>query len=615
MPLQEPMEAPVCLIGNDDSAQLAIMPDALEILTHIDQPVVVVAIVGFYRTGKSYLMNQLAGKKKGFSLGATIQSHTKGIWMWCLPHPTKPGHTLVLLDTEGLGDAEKGDSNNDSSLFTLAVLLSSVMVYNSMGTINQQALEQLHFVTELSERIKVKAKDKENKEGEEDEDEEDDTSEEEFVRVFPAFVWVVRDFILQLNIDGKDVTESEYLEHMLKPKDGVGKRVLEYNLPRECLQSFFPTRNCFVFVRPVCGEEISKMESLPENALDPKFVEQTRKFCNYVFEKAEVKKVKGGHELNGRTFSILVDNYVTAIVNGGAPCIENAVLSMANSENQAAMQDAEEHYKTQMEKLVNFPIEVQELSDLHGKCEQEAIDIFMKRSFKDKDHNYQGMLKNKVQHNYEEMVAKNEKASLETCWSLLTDLSTTLEKNVTSGVYSRAGGHEAYIRDRDEVVEQFKNSPKKGVKAQLVLEKFLASKEGVAITILQADSNLTEAQKKVAEEEAKAALIEQERMAAEEKASQAEQLLKDQERSHKENVEKLEAKMREEAEKERRESQKALESRMKLQEDLIRQGLEEKARRLESEIENLKRVVQSQPPPRLGFFGTIGKGLSNLFGI
>ena len=51
----------------------------------------------------------------GFSLGSTVQSHTKGIWMWCVPHPKKPNRTLVLLDTEGLGDVEKV-RNEDSNL-------------------------------------------------------------------------------------------------------------------------------------------------------------------------------------------------------------------------------------------------------------------------------------------------------------------------------------------------------------------------------------------------------------------------------------------------------------------------------------------------------------------
>ena len=44
-------------------------------------------IAGKYRTGKSYLMNRLAGGNSGFGLGATIQSETKGIWMWAKPHP------------------------------------------------------------------------------------------------------------------------------------------------------------------------------------------------------------------------------------------------------------------------------------------------------------------------------------------------------------------------------------------------------------------------------------------------------------------------------------------------------------------------------------------------
>jgi len=43
----------------------------------------------------------------GFPLGSTVQSKTKGIWMWCVPHPSKSEHILVLLDTEGLGDVEK----------------------------------------------------------------------------------------------------------------------------------------------------------------------------------------------------------------------------------------------------------------------------------------------------------------------------------------------------------------------------------------------------------------------------------------------------------------------------------------------------------------------------
>ncbi|KAJ8281451.1 hypothetical protein GJAV_G00067860 [Gymnothorax javanicus] len=199
------MQKPVCLIENTSAGELQVSQEALDILSSIRQPVVVVSIVGLYRTGKSYLMNRLAGKNTGFSLGSTVQSETKGIWMWCVPHPRRNDETLVLLDTEGLGDVAKGDQAHDTWIFALAVLLSSTFVYNSMGTINNEAVMSLHYVTELTEHIKVKSK----------KETEDDTATK-FIRFFPTFVWAVRDFTLELIIDGQKVTADQYLENSLK---------------------------------------------------------------------------------------------------------------------------------------------------------------------------------------------------------------------------------------------------------------------------------------------------------------------------------------------------------------------------------------------------------------
>ncbi|ERE87702.1 guanylate-binding protein 6 [Cricetulus griseus] len=72
------MTAPICLVENHKE-QLSVNQKAIEILNEISQPVVVVAIVGLYRTGKSYLMNRLAGQNQGFPLGSTVQSETKSI--------------------------------------------------------------------------------------------------------------------------------------------------------------------------------------------------------------------------------------------------------------------------------------------------------------------------------------------------------------------------------------------------------------------------------------------------------------------------------------------------------------------------------------------------------
>lgn len=60
----ETMEAPICLVENKNK-HLSVNRRAIEILNSISQPVVVVGIVGMYRTGKSYLMNCLAGQNNG----------------------------------------------------------------------------------------------------------------------------------------------------------------------------------------------------------------------------------------------------------------------------------------------------------------------------------------------------------------------------------------------------------------------------------------------------------------------------------------------------------------------------------------------------------------------
>uniref|UniRef100_A0A8C6HP35 GB1/RHD3-type G domain-containing protein n=1 Tax=Mus spicilegus TaxID=10103 RepID=A0A8C6HP35_MUSSI len=211
--MTQPQMAPICLVENHNE-QLSVNQEAIEILDKISQPVVVVAIVGWSHTGKSYLMNCLAGQNhvSGFPLGSTVQSQTKGIWMWCVPHPTKPEHCPLP------SHIFQGDPKNDLWIFALSVLLSSTFVYNSMNTINHQALEQLHYVTELTELIRAKSSP--NPHG--------IKNSTEFVSFFPDFVWTVWDFMLELKLNGEDITSDDYLENALKLIPGLGTLVTTY---------------------------------------------------------------------------------------------------------------------------------------------------------------------------------------------------------------------------------------------------------------------------------------------------------------------------------------------------------------------------------------------------
>ncbi|KAG8446609.1 hypothetical protein GDO86_014165 [Hymenochirus boettgeri] len=392
---------------------------------------------------------------EGFPLGSTIQSKTKGIWMWCVPHPCKPGHTLVLLDTEGLGDVEKGDSKNDAWIFCLAVLLSSNFVINSIGTIDQQAMEQIHYVTELTKRIKIKSNPNEK---------EDESGE--FKRIFPTFTWCVRDFSLDLELDGKEVTEDEYLMNSLKLKQGVGNKINDYNLPRECILHYFHSHKCFVFERPASSKKLRNLEQLEEKELEEDFVEQTKKFCNYMFKHGNVKTLSGGLIVTGRMLGNLTTTYINTIQSGSVPCMENAVLALSMIENTGAVQDALAKYGADMnQQAQRFPTEtLEEFLHIHRECEKEAIKVFLGRSFNDEDQNYQKELKNLLDQRMKTFSEQNEKVSADLCQSLILELSANLENGISQGYYSKPGGHKMFLAEKLNVIESYNTRPKKGLK-------------------------------------------------------------------------------------------------------------------------------------------------------
>ena len=88
-------------------------------------------------------MNRFFNSNSGFELGATIESHTKGIWMWVKPHPLHPNAALVLLDIEGLWAVDQEDDKYDMKLFCLALLTSKVVIYNVQNVIDGSMLQEI----------------------------------------------------------------------------------------------------------------------------------------------------------------------------------------------------------------------------------------------------------------------------------------------------------------------------------------------------------------------------------------------------------------------------------------------------------------------------------------
>ncbi|KAK7163478.1 hypothetical protein R3I93_007515 [Phoxinus phoxinus] len=577
------MSAPVCLIENDENGKLCVRKQAKDILDGIKEPVVVVSVVGLYRTGKSYIMNRLAGEQSGFALGNTIESKTKGIWMWCVPHPYKEGHTLVLLDTEGLGDVEKGDEKHDTWIFCLAVLLSSTLVYNSLGVIDNTALEKLHYITELTENIRVKA------EVSRDEDESAD-----FMRVFPSFVWAVRDFTLELKRGDDPITSDEYLEGALKLKPGSSPQTVKFNLPRRCLRHFFAVRKCFVFPRPASTQNMRRMEELAEEDLDSEFLEQANTFCHYIYDNADPKTVSGGRTITGTALGNLAEVYVEAIRSGKVPCLENAVVSLAKIQNVRAVEQALESYMTEMLSMAQLPMDPADLSNVHTVAEKKAIEGFITMSFNDNDQIYQQELMRKIHNEYEDMCQQNLQASHMQCETVLCEVFDTLEKGISDGLYLKPGGYRQFRDMLAQLAKEYRARTQSQIMCEEVLSMHLKAKEEVGNMILQADESLSAAEQEKEVQRLKNEILEQRQRGLEEQNRLQEQAFKDMQRTHDEHLNQIIHQMEREQERMRRDNEQVMEAKLKEKETLIKQGFREEAARMQSEIDSLKADMNKQ---------------------
>ena len=279
----------------------------------------IISLVGKYRTGKSFLLNRVILERQkhlGFGVAPTIKPCTKGIWIWSDPLMISNVHSptpfpAYLIDTEGLGAYDE-EINHDSKIFLIAVLISSLFIYNSFGAIDETQVNNLSFVLNLSKTIKIKSVSIED-------------NEEELAKYFPTLLWLLRDFSLKLeDKNGNVITEKQYLENALRELSGLTNSIEEKNRVRNLIRAYFPERDCFCMVRPTEDEQdLQNLQNLPDNKFRKEFLEQSKIFRNKVIKKTKPKRLNG-RALTGSMLVEFVQNVLDAINAGAIPVIEDS---------------------------------------------------------------------------------------------------------------------------------------------------------------------------------------------------------------------------------------------------------------------------------------------------
>ncbi|XP_053391747.1 guanylate-binding protein 1-like, partial [Mercenaria mercenaria] len=429
---------PRCLVYTDDEGLLTINTGVLNAISQIECPLNVVSICGVYRTGKSYLMNRLAGERAGFPLGDTTQSETKGIWVWCKDHPNHKNEALLLIDTEGLADPEKGDTDHDNRLFCLTLLLSSTMLLNVKGVLDYAWYS---FITELTSKVHILT---------DDDDEQFNASTIKLAS--PQLIICVRDFYLQNKRNNKEKTADEYLEDNLIIS--TKKNQEKYNKIKTCIKNYFPGRKCFTIAQPAIGEKLREIEDQSDDQLEQKFLENVQALINYVYN-CEPKYICNISKktVDGTDFASYATTYVMAFRKESAISLEKAYECAADRRNRKVLKVVLDEFKKKLEQT-ELPTRKQILQTNFLIAYDQGLAKYRNESFPYLQDQLEEEIMTEMQHQFETLMKRLSLKSQEEGKRKLTELYREMRSKHESE-YNAENGYERYKNDMVQLEKDF----------------------------------------------------------------------------------------------------------------------------------------------------------------
>ena len=302
---------PIQLVRVNARGKLELCQEGMSLLASLDPPLGILAFAGPYRSGKSFAMNlMLETGKSGFEVGSSVKACTQGIWLWGNPIKRR-GVTYLLVDSEGCGSTS-ASPDRDGKLFAVVILLSSLFVFNTMGVIDEHAINQLSLAAYMYEQLQP-------------EDSDDPQSLQAKLMAFcPRFIWLLRDFHLTLvDRQNQPLSAKDYMDNILTSEAVKGRNMENFQKARDVLLNLFVDRDCFVVPRPADNEsDLNRLNELRKDQLRPKFNEAFDKFKTAAFETCPVKKFRD-KEISGHHLVEMLRRIIDAINRNVLPNLES----------------------------------------------------------------------------------------------------------------------------------------------------------------------------------------------------------------------------------------------------------------------------------------------------
>ena len=289
--------------------------EAINLLTALkNEKLSILSLNGPLSSGKSFLANNILNKSSsGFKSG----EKTQGIWIWGNPITLKDNSKLLVLDCQGLN--KKDEENISHKIFILSVLLSSYAVYTTRGELNDEAINDFIYYTDLSNKINVHG-DKNSKLNNID----------NLKNYFPELIFV----------------------NDTSPKEGIEDKIEKNPLCDKTLKLFEKR----TYINSQNHQEI----------LD--------KVQNNIKIKSIDNNVMDGDSLFG-----LVQNYIDFINDGDHPVIHSALENVLLSKVKNVCESVIDDFKKNLHKKVKYPMSINDIYKAYLNLQQKHFVEFSQK--------------------------------------------------------------------------------------------------------------------------------------------------------------------------------------------------------------------------------------------
>ncbi|KAL7198706.1 hypothetical protein ACSBR2_021080 [Camellia fascicularis] len=382
--------------------KLRISKEGLEAIQRITTPIAAVAVIGPYRSGKSFLLNQLLSLScyEGFGVGHMRDTKTKGIWVWGAPVEMEINGvktSVFYLDTEGFESIGKSNVYDDR-IFALATVLSSVLIYNLPETIREADISRLSFAVELAEEFYGRS-------GQD-------------IAFEPAkLLWLIqRDFL-----QGKSVKEmvDEALRQV--PNFDGDKNIDQVNKIRDSLAIMGDNSTAFSLPQPHLQR--TKLCDMKDGELDPTYVKRRDQLKGLVSSIIRPKIVQG-KPLNGKEFVSFLEQILESLNKGDIP----STGSLVEVFNKGVLERCMKLYSDRMAKL-SLPLSEESLQRCHEGFREETMKVFDEQHF-GRHHAKKSVekLDEEIDKVYKNFVLANEYKSSKLCETLYTKCEDKMDQ-------------------------------------------------------------------------------------------------------------------------------------------------------------------------------------------